>query len=87
MAQNGTTLLGLSTHLPSVDKHTYEQGLAKRLLDHLVEHARQEGFEKVVLTTGQHMPQANTMYHSYGFTKVKEDPIVVWYEYVLPKAQ
>lgn len=69
----------------SISKDARRQGLAKRLLDHLVAHAREQGFEKVVLTTGQHMPQANTMYSVYGFKKVKEDPIVVWYEYVIPK--
>jgi len=53
------------------------------LLDALVEFAREQGFEKVVLSTGQHMPQANTMYVGYGFKKVKEDPITITYEYLL----
>lgn len=54
------------------------------LLDHLVAFARAEGFKKVILGTGQHMPQANTMYSGYGFKRCKEDPIAVFYEYILP---
>jgi hypothetical protein len=48
--------------------------------------AREQGYAKVILSTGQHMPQANTMYSHYGFKRVREDPIAVHYEYIIPKS-
>jgi len=67
----------------SVAKDARRMKLGWRLLNCLIEFARNQGFKRVVLSTGQHMPQANTMYVGYGFKRVKEDLIAVTYEYLL----
>lgn len=50
------------------------QGLARRLLDHIIDYASKEGFRRVVLSTGQYMSAANALYTTYGFIKTKEEP-------------
>merc|ERR1711879_512428 len=50
------------------------QGLARRLLDHIIDYASKEGFRRVILSTGQYLSASNALYTTYGFIKTKEEP-------------
>lgn len=72
----------------SIASAVRRQGLARRLLDHIIDYASKEGFRRVILSTGQYMSAANALYTTYGFIKTKEEPDEVGtmenhYEYCL----
>jgi len=61
-------------------------GLAKLMLEHLAEHARENGVNILRLETGIHQRDAIALYESWGFKSIgpfgeyKEDPLSVFYE-------
>jgi len=59
------------------------QGIGRMLIDNLIGYAKQQGYKKVLLSTGKHMPLSNALYSSYGFRRVNEDSEGFFYEYAL----
>ncbi len=61
-------------------------GFGRRILDHLVEHARIEGFGLVRLETGIHQREAIALYEAMGFRRCppfgpyRDDPLSLCYE-------
>merc|ERR1711879_201186 len=58
----------------SIASAARRQGLARRLLDHIIDYASKEGFRRVILSTGQYLSASNALYTTYGFIKTKEEP-------------
>lgn len=62
------------------------RGLSHRMLEHLVEHARERGVRLVRLETGIHQTAAIRLYESRGFRRIPpfgeyvEDPVSLCYE-------
>jgi GNAT superfamily N-acetyltransferase len=60
------------------------RGVARALLAELEEAARELGYERVVLDTGERMPEAQALYRSSGFRETADynrNPwAVVWFE-------
>ena len=46
------------------------RGLARRLLDHLADFARQHGITRMRLETGIHQREAIALYEQYGFGRI-----------------
>ncbi|HKU00068.1 MAG TPA: GNAT family N-acetyltransferase [Paraburkholderia sp.] len=49
-------------------------GIARRLMERAIEHARSSGVEQVQLTVGAQNPRAQTLYRSLGFTVYGTEP-------------
>jgi putative acetyltransferase len=62
------------------------QGLGRRMLDHLVAHARRHGLAVIRLETGIHQREAIALYEGYGFRRIPpfgpywDDPVSRCYE-------
>ncbi len=50
-------------------------GTARRLLDHLISHARQEGVQRIVLGTTDRFLAAHRFYEKSGFTEIAADAL------------
>jgi ribosomal protein S18 acetylase RimI-like enzyme len=63
--------------------------IGQLMLDHLVEHARQHGFDVIRLETGIHQREAIALYERSGFRRIapfgpyRVDPVSLCYEKVL----
>ena len=51
----------------SVSPVCRRMGIARKLLDELLQHAKKQGFEKIVLTTTSAQTPAIRLYKKYGF--------------------
>jgi GNAT superfamily N-acetyltransferase len=66
------------------------QGLGRRLLEHLADHAREHGVERLRLETGIHQHAAIGLYERMGFEPIppfgtyRDDPLSRFYEKRLP---
>lgn len=58
----------------SVSTTCRKMGIARKLLDQLIEHAREEGLEKIVLTTTSAQGPAIGLYKKYGFKRMDVFP-------------
>lgn len=62
------------------------RGLGRRMLDHLVEHARARGLMVIRLETGIHQHEAIALYECSGFRRIppfgpyRDDPVSRCYE-------
>jgi putative acetyltransferase len=60
--------------------------LGRMMLDHLIEHARQDGLTVIRLETGIHQREAIALYEARGFRKIppfgpyRDDPVSLCYE-------
>jgi GNAT superfamily N-acetyltransferase len=69
-----------------VRPHLRGKGLAKRMLDHLAEHARQQGVGLLRLETGIYQTEAIGLYERMGFVRIdpfgeyRPDPLSIFYE-------
>ncbi len=50
-----------------VDPAARGEGIGRKLIEHLLEEARQIGYGQVFLDTGTYMPAAQRLYKSFGF--------------------
>lgn len=68
-------------------------GLAKQMLNHLAEHARQQGVELLRLETGIHQTEAIGLYERAGFQRIGpfgpywDDPLSLFFEKRLSSEQ
>ena len=58
----------------AVKKKVQKQGVGKKLMTYIENHAKEQGFRKVCLYTGQEMIDAQNFYKKIGYYKVNEFP-------------
>lgn len=69
-----------------VRPHLRGKGLAKHMLEHLAEHARQQGVGLLRLETGIYQTEAIGLYERMGFVRIdpfgeyRPDPLSIFYE-------
>ncbi|KAG0253024.1 hypothetical protein BG011_006603 [Mortierella polycephala] len=67
----------------SVSKEYRSKGYAKKLIQHLIEVAREQGFDKILVETETLWSSAVRIYKAMGFTVVEEGEETVHFEYDL----
>jgi ribosomal protein S18 acetylase RimI-like enzyme len=72
----------------SVSPKARRMGVGSRLLKNLLSFAKDQGYAKVLLSTGTIMYAGRQLYEKHGFTKTKEELVapnvlITFYEYIL----